>query len=176
MRTCYRQIHPQCKNRREVSVFNMQNMCCTLIPGIWGFPIWPQTIPEPGVHGQHRTRAGHHVDLPYPATHPDGPLGAPRSHVYGYVQGACAQAAQGCMQDAPRACPVCPAHPGFRDRLGASQKASHNWDKGLASVFCVKHAAPLPISASRAAGQPGSPAASDRASTGWAPMVVLLKH
>ena len=72
----------QCKNRREVSVFNMQNMCCTLIPGIWGFPIWPQTIPEPGVHGQHRTRAGHHVDLPYPATHPDAPLGAPHAATY----------------------------------------------------------------------------------------------
>ena len=71
---------PQCKNRREVSVFNMQDMCCTLIPGIWSFLIWPQTIPEPGVHGPHRTRAGHHVDLPYPATHPDGPLGALRSH------------------------------------------------------------------------------------------------
>ena len=93
-----------------------------------------------------------------------------RVFVYpGTAGGACAQAAQGCMQDAPRAWPVCPAHPGFRNRLGTSQKASHNWDKGLASVFYVKHAAPSPISASRAAGQPASPAASDRASTGRAP-------
>ena len=65
----------------------------------------------------------------------------------GRRRGLCAGRAQGCMQDAPRACPVCPALLDFMNCLGASQKASHNWDKGLASVFYVKHAAPLPISA-----------------------------
>ena len=42
---------PQCKNRREVGVFNMQNMCCTLIPGIWGFTYGPRRSLNRGYMG-----------------------------------------------------------------------------------------------------------------------------
>ena len=42
----------------------------------------------------------------------------------------------------PRACPVLPMYPRFRDRLGPYGKAPDAWDKGATHVLHVKHTDP----------------------------------